>query len=94
MSDKPIQVKKKVYLTNYASWDAFAVQFRDGVNPILEWKRNKHSMVGGGAGDFAVVLTMHHDMDEPFLVELPWSRAIAQFICTNQVEIAILPDIE
>jgi len=80
-------------MTNYPTWEAFAERFRDDVNPVLEWKRTKQSMLGGTAGDFALVLTMHHDMADPFLVELPWSYRAARFICHNQVEILQLPDL-
>jgi hypothetical protein len=94
---KAIKVEKRVQLTNFANWEAFAERFKDGVNPVLEWKRSNRSMVGGDEGDFAVMSVLHHDVDDgrtPFLVELPWSYQAARYIRTNQVDILQLPDLE
>lgn len=90
-----VPVNQSIQLTTYPTWDAFASRFKDDVNPVLEWRRTTQSMVGGGSGDFAVLSTLHHDVDDgktPFLVELPWSNRVALFIRKNHVGINILPD--
>lgn len=82
------------HFERYDAFEKFAERFHTGVNPVLEWWQRNKGMVDGMVGNYLLILTMHHDEEKPFLVELPWTLAAVEFVHANQVDIQVLPKFE
>lgn len=65
--------------TDYAN---FITDFPE--NPVLEHTMHDKNFAGA-SGSYVHLVTMHQDIEHPFVVELPWSVEIQQYIEKNSV---------
>lgn len=66
----------------YENYTAFVKDFP--ANPVLEYVKCSKNFAGVPGG-FVHILTMHQDIEDPILIELPWSTEIEMYISKNSV---------